>query len=478
MKIALLTVDGQAYSIAYHLQEEGHEVYVGVVQDWSAVQVKTTEKAEDRRKRLELYDGLFTNKWPISKLMSFLLGQPDGRRGEWFVICDFNWLWPFADKLRRAGFGGLLPHREDFMLEHDRRLARDLVKNEYSVVETGNYHEFKKTADAIKFLEKDGETLFCLKGFNADAETIVPDTNDPDLNHEILVDALEIDKDHNYEKDGFILEEKIPDAIEFTPEAYGYDGKLRSVSVDVEHKRIGSRNGPMTGCAMDCVIWQELESPLYEMFLEPLSKRMLRPKELTIWDLSVFYSPSRKKFYAGEFCANRMGFNAVFTEICTFESTSAWLEFVLGEEREHDPVGVSIRVFNQDKRDKIFIGDPADRNVWCFDIKRDGDKLHTNGLDKNAYVLTESASDIFAAIDELYQLEDKVQFDPGYNLQKHDWYDSQWPQNILHRIEVIMRLGLIGGENNAETKKGRIEDQGNANRGTEESRTAAAKAAG
>jgi hypothetical protein len=200
----------------------------------------------------------------------------------------------------------------------------------------------------------------------------------------------------------------------------------------------------MTGCALDAVVWQELDSQLYETFLKPLAGTMLRRNEVTIWDISILYSPSKEKYYAGEFCGNRFGYNAIFTEICTFESATSWLEFILGEERDRDPVGVSLRVFNTDKKAKLFIGDPADRNVWCFDLKAEDDKLRTTGMDKNAYALTESADNIFSAIDELYELEGKVEFDPGYSLQREDWYDVDWPFNILHRLDVLVELELIG----------------------------------
>jgi hypothetical protein len=472
MKIALFSVDGYGFPVAYHLQSEGHEVYVGQVQDWARVQVKVNEKEKERRKRLTLYDGMFDNKWTADKLLSFLVGQPSGRRGDWFIICDFNWLWPYADRLRSSGFRGLLPHREDYQLEHDRKATRDLIEELYPDVETGDYKEFKKSKDGIAYLEKNEGKLYVLKGFNSDAETIVPDSDDPDINGEIITDALEHDEEHNYEKDGFILEEKIPDVIEFTPEAIAWDGQVRCVSVDVEHKRFGSRSGPQVGCASNVVVWQNDNDQIYRMFLEPLESRMLRRKELTIWDLSVLYSPSMKKYYAGEFCPNRMGFDAVFSEIDSFGSATNWLEHIMGDDKEYEPIGVAIRMFNPNKANAIFIGDPAAPNVWCYDIHCEDDKYHTTGIGKDVCVLTESGPTIEKAIEELYKVEHDVEFDPGYHLEEHDWYDKEWPINVLHRIEVLEKLGLIeGGEKYATkkgTKKGMEKGRGNGDGTTEE----------
>jgi hypothetical protein len=447
MRIALFSVDGYGFPVAFHLQEEGHDVYVGQVQDWASVKVKVKEKDEERKKRRMLYDRMFHNKWPADKLVSVLLGQPLRTRNDWFVLCDFNWLWPYADKLRNAGYSGLLPHKEDYDLEHDRKATRDLIEKLYPDVETGDYKEFRKAKDGVKYLEANKEKLYVLKGFNADAETIVPDSDDPDINREIIVDALEHDKERNYEKDGFILEEKIPDVIEFTPEAIAFDGAVRCVNIDVEHKRFGSRSGPQVGCAANVVMWQESNGELYDMFLAPLEDRMLRPNELTVWDLSVLYSPSEKKFYAGEFCPDRMGFDAVFSEIDSFGSATNWLQFIMGDnEKERESVGVALRLFNPEKSDALFIGDPSAVNVWCYDIyEQDGD-YHTTGLGKDVCVLSESAATINEAIDELYEVEHDVVFDPAYHLEQHDWFDTECPINMLHRIDVLTKLGIIEGD--------------------------------
>lgn len=454
MKIAGFSVDGYGFPLFYHLQEEGHDVYVGQVQDWARVHVKVNEKEKERRKRLTLYEGgMFDHgKWTAEKLTSFLLGQPSGQRKDWFVLCDFNWLWPYADRLRKSGYVGLLPHREDYALEHDRKSTRDLIEKLYPDIETGDYQEFKKPKDGIAYLEKNEDKLYVLKGFNSDAETIVPDSDDPEINRAILTDALTTDKDHHYEKDGFILEEKIPDVIEFTPEAIAYDGEVRCINIDVEHKRFGSRSGPQVGCASNVVLWQNDNEKIYKTFLQPLEEKMLRKNELTVWDLSVLYSPSRKKYYAGEFCPNRMGFDAVFTEIDTFGTASNWLAHILGDDKPYEPIGVAIRLFNPEKSDALFIGEPAAPNVWCYDIYKKDDDYYSTGIGKDLCVLTESGDTLDQAIEELYEVEHDVQFDPAYHLEQHDWYDKKWGINVLNRIDILEKLGWIGGELNAEKR--------------------------
>lgn len=453
MNIAFFTVDGYGLPIAYHLQEEGHNVYVGQVDTWDKVKVQVKENDKQKKLRLALYDGMFRNKQSADALLEYLLRQPNPLT--WFVFCDFNWLWPYADKLREANYRGLLPHRDDYELEHDRNATRKLIERLYPEIETGDYKEFKHNQDGIDFLEENEDKLYVLKGFNSDAETIVPDSDDPTINREIILDCLENDKDGLYEKDGFILEEKIPDVIEFTPAAMAFDGEVRCVNIDIEHKRFGSRAGPQVGCATNLVLWQNDNETIYRKFLKPLEKRMLRTNELTFWDLSVLYSPSRKKYYAGEFCPNRMGFDAVFSEICTWDSTTQWLEHLLGVDHPYRPIAVALRIFNPNTSDALIIGNPADPDVWIYDIHEKDGRYHTLGNGKDAIVLTESGYDLDETIDALYDLEHDVVFDPGYHLEKRDWYDTKWPINILHRLEVLKELGLVkGGEEDAQKVEG------------------------
>jgi hypothetical protein len=444
MKFAFLTADGHFFPLAYKLQQAGNHVVVGQIQDWSEVRMVRNEKPEDKKLRLQLYDGMLADKWTAQKLVNYLLGQkPD----DWFVFCDFNYFWPYADRLRRKGFKGLLPTKEDQRLEKDRAFAKQFVEENYPDVLVAEYQDFKTVQDAQKYLDKNADTLFVLKGNSDECPTIVPSLDDVAVNRELIIDSLERQKKW-YEKEGFSLEEKIPDIIEFTPEAYAYDGEVIGVSVDLEHKHLGSRGGQMEGCTMGLLLWQELSSPIYDYFLEPLAKQMLRPREFTVWDMSVYWSPSRKQYFFGEFCPDRPGYDCVFSEIASSGGVEAWVEKITSGSRfgNDKAFGTSVRIFNKQRVDpkkgweELIVGNPADPNVFFWDVRQEGERLYTVGYDSNTYIVSGSGNTPDEAWDDVFKNDEKVVFDSGFSLEKHDVYDTEYPENILHRYEVLKEL--------------------------------------
>jgi len=407
------------------------------------------ETDDTRHKRLALYDNLFERKWDADRLLSFLLGQPRNSRADWFVFCDFNYLWPYADKLRAAGYQGLLPTKTDFDLEKDRRLAKKLIAQRYPVITIGEYKEFKKIADGLKFLKDNQDALFVLKGFYEEASTVVPESDDPKINRMILEDALTREK-KEYEREGFVLEEKIPDLIEFTPEAISAFGQIVGVNVDIEHKIIGSRHGYLSGCTLDLVMWQNENDELYKKFLAPLEGLMLRENEISVWDLSILYSPENGKFYPGEFCSNRPGYNALYTEISTLPSVTDYIERLFHaehlEKEDTQPIGVSARIFDltgEARREQLMIADIADPNIWAWDIQKQDGKLRTTALDRNTMIVTGAGGTVDQAITALYDNLENVHYDSGFNLERRDWYDVEFPENILHRLKVLTDKGVI-----------------------------------
>jgi hypothetical protein len=447
MKYAFLTADGHFLPIAYHLQAEGEDVYVGMVREWKEVHMVRNESPEDKERRLSLYEHMFELRWDAARLTSYLEGQ---KPNEWFVFCDFNYFWPYADRLRKRGYHGLLPTKDDQRLEKDRSFAKKFVEQNYSQVRVGEYQDFKTVVDAQRYMDKHAETLYVLKGNSDEAPTIVPSTDDPSINRILVGDSLERERKW-YEKEGFTLEEKIPDVIEFTPEAYAYNGEVIAVSIDIEHKHLGSRGGPIEGCALSLVLWEEIDSMIYEYFLEPMAEHMLRPNEFTIWDMSVYWSPSRKQFFFGEFCSNRPGYDAVFAELATTGGVQEWVSRIVSGDKfgaEDAHFGTSIRVFNKQRGHKgrawkeLIIGNPADPNTFLWDIKQESNKIYTAGYDSNTYVITGSGDTVQKAIDDVYKNDERIVFDSGFSLEKHDWMDTDYPENILHRYEILKKLEL------------------------------------
>src|ERR1041385_396613 len=279
----VLSADGIGAPIAYKLQQKGKTVYYGQVSSYDKIHVKTDEDPEGKKRRLKLYDGLIKNKMAADALVKQLLtvGNPE----RYFIWCDFNWLWPYADKLRKAGFQGFFPTKRDSELEKDRDSAKKLVEKLYKDVVVGEHYDFKNVSEAIKFLSTASDRAFCLKGNNEDAPTIVPKNDDPVFNHMRLIDSLQkFERDYN--RNGLILEEKILDAHEICAQAITMNGKVIGVNCDIEVKGIGGADtGTQSGCSMDLVVQLPIKGEFYDKFLRPREHLMVRPGEMTIFDL-------------------------------------------------------------------------------------------------------------------------------------------------------------------------------------------------
>lgn len=447
MKYAFLSADGVGLALAYHLEQEGAEVYVGQVRDFAQLKVKRKEKPDERDARLHLYDGMFRNKWDAERVTSYLLTQTS-KSDEWFVWCDFNFLWPYADRLRKAGFRGLLPHQQDWELEKDREKAKQFVTKNYPNLEVAEYHDFLKVGDAIRFLAGEKKKLWVLKSHGQEGDTIVPTGEDVEKNHAMIVDTLERHA-KEYQADGFILEEKIPDLVEFTPEAIAIDGQVRFVNLNLESKILGARTGELVGCNLSLVYWQELDGPLYNEFLRPMEDFMLRDGEVTIWDAAVAYSPSRKNYFFLEYCANRPGYDSIYGEVATYGGFVE--EYLEGIQHGIEPgyeFGASVRMFNLgrkvtgEKYRELLLGDPAEEGIWMYDILKESDEFYLSGYGKDVCCVTGAGSTPEEAIKAVYENVEGIDFLSAYYLTERDWLDKSYHRNVLHRLEVLEQLEM------------------------------------
>jgi hypothetical protein len=229
MKFAFFTIDGHGLPIAYKLQQEGNDVIVGQVSDWRKLGMEPEAKEEEqnpsiKEARLKLYDGML-EKVDADKLLKALLKIKN--KDEYFIVCDFNYLWKYASPLKEAGFKGLLPHKTDFLLEKDREKAKKLVEQYYPAISKQEHHQFSKIDEAIEFLQ------------NSELEDEVKQE---------LIEELKVNQ-KAYESEGFILEKKISDPVEFVPQVEVFNGKVLGVNIDIENKPVGGGNlGQQSGC--------------------------------------------------------------------------------------------------------------------------------------------------------------------------------------------------------------------------------------
>jgi len=449
MKYICLSYDGHGLPVFYKLLQEGNDVIVG-----QAKELKHMPKEEEelKKRRLSLFDGMLKKIDADELIEKMKKENPE----DWFVICDFNYVYPYAEKLKKMGFKGLLPTKEDFEFEEDRNKAKKYVSKNYEIFSQQDIQEFDNIKEALKFL-KESEKIYGIKGFNPEAPTYFPMSNDKQIAYEELEDIM-IGNQKLYESDGFILEEKIEDMIEFIPELIAFDGEIVGININLENKPIGAGNiGFQTGDAASFIFWIDKDEPafqkLYDLFFKPSVDKWVRENEMMVWDAGVMYSPSRDAFYFMEFCSGREGYSALFDKLSTFDKVSEYYEKIMNKQYLFDesvkPFGNSIRIFNEIK-DKEFkhlfmknariITDKENKDIWLWDVYEKDGKIYTAGYDHNLAVITSAGDNWkegFYAIDEMLSDGKTFVFPAMLYRKAFDLTRNDYPQNFDERIKFV-----------------------------------------
>lgn len=453
MKYVIFTYEGLGLPVAHKLQQEGNDVIVGQVHKSQDVRLDT-ERAEretknKKQKRLQLYEGIFP-KWDAEELVKHLTTVAD--KENYFIFFDDNMLFNYAEQIQHLGFHGNFPTAEDRRLEQDRGLAKRFATEHYQQLHVGTTKDFIKAKEAIAFL-KSTDNQWVLKGKDDHARTLVPESSDTALANKQLIEVL-TKNPGEYEKGGFILELFIPAIIELTPEKIYYDGRPIATTVDIENKPLGSGNiGTQTGCTEDLVFSTELEDKINQIafpaFVDTMAKQH---KGLFIWDASILIDGRTGKMYFGEYCANRPGYNALFTEIALAGSASAFFEAIVKGKNPFKPgsVGVSLRMFNLATSDtgeyvsdkQVIIQDSANKDIWLWDVSRHEEHYENVGFDKNLAVITAVGNSVEEAVNRLYRNADAFAFEGAYYRPKFDYISKDYPTSILNRLNYGLQRNL------------------------------------
>lgn len=454
MKYVFITHNGLALPVAYKLQQEGHEVVVGQIKNVKDyVMEEEAEKAKeldfDRKRRLDLFKGMLDIR-PAHAVMD-MLAKVDPT--EYFVFFEENNLYRWADKIRHLPFEGNFPTKEDFLFEIDRDFAKKFVKEHYPKLYTPEVREFALIGEAIEFLRETKE-IWVLKGKDDSAPTFVPDVDVPDLANAQVMDRLQ-NFPQKYEKLGFILEPFIPVALELTPEIMFYDGVPLFTTVGIENKSFGSGNlSIQTGCAEDLVFPTYMEDRINRLAFPPIVYEMAKKaKGLFIWDASLLVSKKDGKIFFGEFCSNRPGYNSFFTELAQAKSVSDFFEACVAKQPALKPgtVGASLRIFNMNRdEDNQQISEnitvdykpEIEKDLWLWDVKKEGSKLLTVGADWNLAILTGAGKSINEAVNKLYRNVDGFSFVGSYYRSKDDFISQDYATSILNRLNYGLERGL------------------------------------
>jgi hypothetical protein len=455
MKYIVFTFDGYGLPIAWQLQQEGREVLVAQVHDQSDCLSELeknipAEHKTGKARRLSLYDGLL-EKSPAGEVMQRIrkINDPEN----YFVFFDLNHLCRYAEQVAELGFHGNFPTTRDYVYEIDRNLAKEFVEKEYPGVVVGSKKRFNKVSAAKSFLEKSDE-LWVLKGLEEDARTVVPDVEDTDLARGQIIEALTNSADE-YESAGFILELRIPSAIELTPQKLYYNGEPVTTLMCIENKPFGAGNiGPMTDCAQDLVFATDQDEKINIIAFPPAVDEMAKQRKgLFVWDASLLIDSRSGKMYFGEFCGNRHGYNTLYSEIALAGSPSKYFESLVAGKTPYadNAVATSVRLTNlhtdADGRPlaeaRIEYKPNIEKNLWLRDAKGIRKNFVSAGYKADLAVITGAGRSTAEAATKMYRNVDGFSFEGAYYRPMFDFCSREYKTSIVNRLEYGLQKGLF-----------------------------------
>ena len=466
--IVFLTCTGESVGLAIKAKREGLDVVWATVENYGDMRTSVEaegkpEDPEEKRRRLSLLDGFGIKKTSAADAVARWKRMAKKNRASTFVFTDMSHCWKYAQELRGLGFPGIFPTEEERILEVSRDKMKEIVEKEYPALTVGEEHRFDTVEDGIEFLE-DTEDVWCLKGFDEDCTTHVPRTPDAEVAKKQVVKQLR--KENNlYEKSGYILEKKILDAIEITPQVCFVAGKPVYASVDIELKPTFDGNlGRLCGCSADLVFPVPLDSEIVKMITPPwVHDRAKKNRGIFFWDASILFDPKDGTPYFGEVCANRPGWNSFYDEVAMAPSFTSYIQALADGEDPyagtHHPFASSIRLFNFSKDKKTgkdgaegetlyFDPDWQDGHLWQMDVRMEKGEVVSCGYGKDLAVLTGMGEYPEDAIDDIFGTLDDITFDGLVHRTKGDLLNPGYQSGLLERYGYAVSRGLFRSEKN------------------------------
>jgi len=459
MKYALINFEGCGFPIAQKLIEEGQDVVVGMVEDNKDVLTEAElihfekETSLEKKQRLSLYKNIVPHI-PVEKLIQNLLKVKNP--SDYFVFFESNYLFKYAEMLKDKGFHGNFPTQEDRTLEMDRSSAKEFVKKYYPHLKIPIVQQFNNIESAKEFL-KTSKHVWVLKSQTDLIPTFVPSTNNHDLAKEQITDMLDNSK-KLYEQSGFILEKKIQNFVEITPEKLYYNGVPLALTVLFENKFLGSGNiSSQVGCAGDLAFPISMDCPINTVAFPPIVDELAKKhKGFFIWDASLLIDTDTNDVYFGEFCPNRPGYNSFFTELAQVSSVHKFFESLVAMKNPFTlgTVGVSLTMFNMLKDPdtqetltgaSIYYPETIEKHIWNYNVykKTTSDVLRTVGYDYLLSPITASGKSIEEAVVKLYSYVRKFELAEVYYRPQFDFISMDYPTSILNRLQYCLERKLF-----------------------------------
>ncbi|MDE2439019.1 MAG: hypothetical protein KGN01_06565 [Patescibacteria group bacterium] len=455
----LLTAYGEGYAAALQAKLSGCDVVVGMVEDIDMIQSDDElnnpnykkESAEDKKRRLSTYEGILKH-YPIQKVVDTLLSLSDDEKEDYFVYSDMNYVWRYSQQLEGKGIAGNFPNEEDRILENDRKAAKDFVKKNYEDVHVQDVKEYSNIEEATKDLEGTYD-IYVLKGNDAEAETVVPQKNDSRMMSKKLIKLLKRNR-KEYEKGGFILEKKIIDPIEITPQLYFWNGEPVYSTIDIELKhRYAGDQGEMIGCAANLVFETDMQCRLNKMaFPKAILDKYANRQGLSMIDCGILIDPVDGRMYFTEYCT-RFGYDQFYTELEMVGGIINWCETIAQGQNpmpyKNGKFGMGVRWMNTHKEEDyaqeldVDVESNVADHVWLYWCKMEGGTIKTCGYADDIALITASGDTIEDATNRVFSYAQGFDCDDATARPVHDILSLDYPGSIMNRYNYILSRGLL-----------------------------------
>lgn len=435
--------------IAKKLQDEGNEVVIARIDNFKNVLLDEELKGAKPEKdtRFKMYDGILSihSAESVIKEMKMMKDKDD-----WFIFGESNNIFKFSEMAENMGFkNGYFPNEEDRKFEIDRDMAKEFVKEFYPDISETEVKKFNLIDEAKEFISET-DKIWVVKSMSDSGDTVVPDTDDVEQAKEIILSKLE-DSKKEYEQSGFILEEKICNVCEVTPEIVFYNGTPIFYSIDIENKPIAEGSSTQCECAQNLIIQTDKDDRINKIaFPEKIYEMAKEHTGFFVWDASLLIDTKSGKIYFGEFCSNRIGWDSFPTEISMCQSATHFFRCLIALKNPFIyQYGVAVRLFNIGNnceliKDEI-ISASSDTNIFLRDVyEKNG--LRSVGYTWDIATCVGHGDTIEKATECAYDAVKNISYPTKYFRSMNDFLSYRYPTSILNRLSYIRSNNFISNE--------------------------------
>jgi phosphoribosylamine-glycine ligase len=456
VKYVFFVYEPYPYPIIGHLIDEGQNVTVGIVKfmrQLNLPDVPDEESEEDRQRRMSVYDGL-TEKKTAEQVISELARVPQSEKDDYFIFFDFNNMFNISERVLRLGFrNGLFPTKTYYELEKDREMAKKFVSRNYRGIEVADARTFKTTKEGMDFLKRTDE-VYVLKSNGNSAPTMVPKTDDPEEAKQQVIEQLK-KYSAGYEQGGYMLEQKISDAVEVTPVLVFYDGEPIYSLAEFECKNFGAGDiGVQKGGNLALSVRTPLNCKLNRRAFPRVVYDMAKKQPgLAVFDIGLMFDG--KDFYFTEFCGMRYGWDGIFSEIVMRDTGSPFVnDYFQDLKNKESPIrnkfGASVRLFSvstgtgEDTElppSGIAVKSTGERknNLFLYRVKKASDGVVTVAGWDFVGCATGAGETMQEAADNAYKTVKTVEFDRLYYRPEFDFLSDAYSSSIPNRYAKLKR---------------------------------------